>query len=276
MADVMRRLTLANGLSTRLLDTGGPGAPVVLIHGLAASIEIWERIVPALRARHRVIAFDLPGYGEADKPDAPYNAAFFVAQLKGFVDALNLERAHFVGSSLGASLIVRFSAANLGRIDRAVLAAPGGFGRSVHPFLKAPTLPLIGYALGMPMRATTAFAVRLAMADRRQATRELIATALRYAKLPGGQRAFVRTLKDVISVFGVKDRASFETQARGLARPVLVAWGKQDRLFNVAQSDRALKLLPRAERELYDGCGHYPQWEQPTAFAERVLRHFNP
>jgi pimeloyl-ACP methyl ester carboxylesterase len=272
----MRRLILGTGLSTRLLDTGGPGAPVVLIHGLAASIEIWERVIPVLSQRHRVIAFDLPGYGEADKPDAPYNAAFFVAQLRGVVDALGLERAHFVGSSLGASLIVRFSAANLARIDRAVLAAPGGFGRSVHGFLKVPTLPLVGYALGMPMRATTAFAVKLSMADRRQATPDLIETALRYAKLPGGHRAFVRTLKDVISVFGVKDRVSFEAQARSLTRSVLLAWGKQDRLFNYRQSDRAMKLLPQAERELYDACGHYPHWEQPAAFAARVIRHLNP
>jgi pimeloyl-ACP methyl ester carboxylesterase len=270
-----RKFTLGTGLTTRLLDTGGAGAPIVLIHGLAASIEIWERVIPALRRRHRVIAFDLPGYGEAAKPDAPYDAPFFVAQLKGLMDALQLEQAHLIGSSMGASLVVRFSAANLARIDRVVLAAPGGFGRKVHPFLKVPTLPLIGHALGRPMHATTAFAVRLGMADRRQATPQLIAAALRHAKLPGGHRAFVRTLKGVINVLGVKDRASFEAEARALDRPVLIAWGRQDRIFNCRQSERARRLLPRSEVEIYDKCGHYPQWEQPDLFAARVLAHFS-
>jgi pimeloyl-ACP methyl ester carboxylesterase len=273
MTQPYRQIQLSTKISTRILDTGGDGPVVILIHGLAASIEIWERIIPKLSKTCRVIAFDLPGYGEADRPDAAYDAPFFVTQLKAVMDALSLERAHLVGSSLGASLIVRFSEQNLHRIETAVLAAPGGFGAGVHPFLRIPTLPIIGYQMGRPLKPTNIFAVKLAMADQRNATSDLINIADRYSKMSGGHRAFVRTLKAVIGPLGVKDRDSFEGQARQLNRPTLVVWGKQDRLFAHRQSERAMQLLPNAKLLLLDKCGHYPQWEQPNDFASAIIRH---
>jgi pimeloyl-ACP methyl ester carboxylesterase len=268
-----RHIKLSTNLSTRILDTGGDGPVVILIHGLAASIEIWDRVIPELSKHCRVIAFDLPGYGEADRPDAVYDAPFFVKQLSAVMDALSIDRAHLVGSSLGASLVVRFSERHLHRIETAVLAAPGGFGSSVHPFLRVPTLPIIGYQMGRPLKLTNIFAVKLAMADQRNATKALINMADRYSKMPGGHRAFVRTLRAVIGPLGVKDRDSFEEQAKGLARPTLVIWGKQDRLFSCKQSDRAIQFLPDAKLLLLDGCGHYPQWEHANAFVSAVLRH---
>lgn len=273
MTYAYRQIRLSTKLSTRVLDTGGDGPIVILIHGLAASIEIWERIIPSLAKSCRVIAYDLPGYGEADRPDAAYDAPFFVAQLKAVMDALSIDRAHLVGSSLGASLIVRFSEHNLHRIETATLAAPGGFGGGVHPFLRIPTLPLIGYQMGRPMKPTNIFAVKLAMADQRNATSDLINMADRYSKMPGGHRAFVRTLKGVIGPFGVKDRDSFEEQAQRLDRPTLVVWGKQDRLFSCKQSERAMQLLPDAKLLIVDACGHYPQWEKASPFANTVLKH---
>jgi pimeloyl-ACP methyl ester carboxylesterase len=275
MGRAYRHIVLSTGLSTRVLDTGGGGPAVILIHGLAASIEIWERIIPQLAKICRVIAFDLPGYGEADRPDAAYDAPFFVAQLRAVMDAFSLERAHLIGSSLGASLIVRFAENNLDRIATAVLAAPGGFGRGVHPFLRVPTVPIIGYQMGRPLKPTNIFAVRLAMADQRNATEDLINIADRYSKMPGGHRAFVRTLKAVIGPLGVKDRDSFEAQAQKIDRPTLVVWGKQDRLFSHRQSDRAMQLLPNATLLMLDRCGHYPQWEQPDEFLSAVKAHLS-
>lgn len=275
MSRAYRHIVLSTGLSTRVLDTGGSGPAVILIHGLAASIEIWGRIIPQLAKSYRVIAFDLPGYGEADRPDAAYDAPFFVAQLKAVMDAFSLESAHLIGSSLGASLIVRFAENNLDRIATAVLAAPGGFGRGVHPFLRVPTVPIIGYQMGRPLKPTNIFAVKLAMADQRNATEDLINIADRYSKMPGGHRAFVRTLRAVIGPFGVKDRDSFEAQAQKIDRPTLVVWGKQDRLFSHRQSDRAMQLLPNATLLILDRCGHYPQWERPDEFVSAVNAHLS-
>lgn len=265
-----RRLTLANGLCTRVFDSGGAGAPVLLLHGLALAIEIWGKVIPALARQARVIAFDFPGYGQADRPDAAYDAAFFVDQVIAAMDALDLERPHIVGSSLGASTVVRMSVAHAHRIDRAVIMAPGGFGRAAHPVLRIPTLPLIGYPLGKPTWLSNAYALRLSMSDPTFATRDLINLMNRYTQKPGTHRAFVRTVKSGLGPFGVRERPSFAAAARGLKCPTLVLWGEQDRVFPVAQAEIAQKLIPHARVVRLDACGHYPHWEQPARFFEEV------
>lgn len=264
------RVTLANGLSTRVLDTGGDKPTLVLLHGLANAIEIWDRVLPSLAERFRVVAFDLPGFGEASRPDAAYDSPFFVEQMKALLDTLAIERAHLVGSSLGASVIVRFSAQNLHRIDKAVLAAPGGFGRETDLLMCPAALPLIGEALGRPTPFNNKLTLRLAIHDPKNVTPELIALTNRYAALPGSERSFPRTLRTGVGLLGVKERDSFEALARRLDRPTLVLWGRQDRVFPMRQSDRAMALLPWAERVLIDACGHYPHWEQPEAFVSAI------
>ena len=265
-------IELENGLSTRVIDTGGGGTPIVLVHGLANAIEIWGRVLPRLAKSFRVIAFDLPGFGEASRPDAAYDGAFFAAQVKALLDRLGIERAHLVGNSLGASAIVHFSGIGLGRIDRAVLAAPGGFGRRTHWLMRIPALPLLGWWLGRPTPLNNRTTLRLALHDRREATEELIALTNRYAAIPGSHRSFVRTLREGVGLLGSKGRGEVERLAKRFDRPVLVLWGKQDRIFPTGQAARAAALLPRSELQLIDACGHYPQWEQPNAFAAAVER----
>ncbi|MEO0401434.1 MAG: alpha/beta fold hydrolase, partial [Pseudomonadota bacterium] len=134
---------LPTGLRVRHFDSGGAGPPVVLLHGLSNLIEIWDRVIARLSTTFRVIAFDLPGFGASDRPRASYDSEFFSAQLAALLEFYGLKRAHLVGSSLGAGIIVRFSERHLDRIDRAVIAAPGGFGRATHPMMRLPTLPLV-------------------------------------------------------------------------------------------------------------------------------------
>ena len=265
-------IDLPNGLKTRLTDTGGGGTPIVLVHGLANAIEIWDRVLRRLAKSFRTIAFDLPGFGEASRPDAAYDGPFFAAQLKALLDRLGIERTHLVGSSLGASAIVHFSGIALERIDKAVLAAPGGFGRRTHLLMRIPSLPLIGPWLGRPSPSNNRRTIRLAMHDRRNATHALIAITDRYAAIPGSGLSFVRTLREGVGLLGSRNRDEVERVARAFNRPALVMWGRQDRVFPPEQAARAADFLPQSELQMIDECGHYPQWEQPEAFAAAVER----
>ena len=268
------RLDLGNGVSTRLLDTGGDGTPVVLVHGLAASIEIWEPIIPALAERHRVVAFDLPGWGEADKPaDAPYRALWYVDQVRAVVDAVGIDSAHWVGSSMGASLVVRYAHRHRGTVETATLCNPGGFGRFIHPFLRVPTIPVIGTVMSRPMRSTNRFGVRLAMADKANATKELIDLADRQSRQAGQHRVFVHTLRGLATPFRVKDLDEFEEEARAADYPTLVVWGRSDRIFPPKQTETAAEFMPAARIEILDRCGHYPQIERPGRLVELIEEH---
>lgn len=275
-----QRIALRDGVTTRWLDTGLPeGAdptelPVVLVHGLAASIEIWRDVLPLLARHRRTIAFDLPGFGHADKPDADYRALpFFVPMLDAFLNAASIERAHMVGSSLGASLLIRHGSRHPERYASAVCANPGGFGRFIHPFLRVPTVPGIGTVMSRPQRATNAFGVRIAVHDRTRRTKALIDEADAFSRLPGAHRAFVRTLRGIASPFTVKELDVFGEEARRFddaGIPTLVVWGQHDRIFPVRQTKAVRGSMPTAEVKIMDGVGHYPQIDAPDAFAAMV------
>lgn len=266
----MTLVDLVNGERTRILDTGGDKPALVLVHGLANSIEIWDRVIPRMTERFRVIAFDLPGFGAASRPDAAYDATFFAEQLRAVLDTLGLPCAHLVGSLLGASVIVRLSDSALDRIDRVVFGAPGRFGRRTHPLMRLPALPLIGDRLGKPTPFNNSLTLKLAMHDPAHVTPALLELTNRYATAPGSDRSFVRTLQSGVGVFGSKDRKGVARIAARLDRPALVVWGRQDRVFPPAYAYRALALLPQSTLCLIDRCGHYPQWERPEAFADAV------
>jgi pimeloyl-ACP methyl ester carboxylesterase len=270
------RIQITENISTRILDTGGAKPPLLLIHGLAASIEIWQDVIGPLARDFRVIAFDLPGFGQADKPDADYRAAtFFVPMLKSLMDAVGLQNSHMIGSSMGASLIIRFGTKHQSMIHRAVLANPGGFDRYVHPFLRIPTLPVLGGIMSRPQRPVTAFGVRLAIHNKAKITKELIDEADAFSRLPGAHRAFVRTLRGVTSPFSVKELDIFETEARSFTPSTLIVWGEQDRIFPASQAERARAIMPKATIEILDHVGHYPQVDAPDRFVDLIYRHLS-
>src|SRR5438128_661518 len=96
------------GVRARYRTAGEAGAPVVLVHGLGGSVEIWERTMPALARDHRVYAVDLVGFGRSDKPDAAYTIADLARFVRDFLDAAGLLRATLVGHSLGGATVLRF------------------------------------------------------------------------------------------------------------------------------------------------------------------------
>jgi pimeloyl-ACP methyl ester carboxylesterase len=265
-----KALTLVTGETIRMSDTGGSRSALVLVHGLANSLEIWDRVRDRLARSFRVVTFDLPGFGRASRPDAAYDGLFFATQLRAFLDALDLKRPILVGNSLGASIILRFSAVAPGRIEKAVLAAPGGFGRKTNLAMRLPALPIIGSWLGRPTPYNNKLTLRLAIHDKSHVTSELVALTNRYASIPGSSMSFVRTLQAGVGLFGSRDRDAVEQIARQFAAPALIVWGRQDRVFPVAQAECAARLLPRSEVLLIDRCGHYPQWEHPDLFAKAI------
>ena len=263
-------ITLPSGHKTRVLDTGGPDSTLVLVHGLGNSLEIWNRVLPQLAQSFRVIAFDLPGYGEASRPDATYDGPFFATQIVALLDALGIERTILVGNSLGASAILQMSAIAPQRIERAVLAAPGGIGRRTNVLMRAAALPLIGGWLARPTPTNNRTTLKLALHDHKHLTPDLIETFNLHASRPGSARAFVRSLHTGVTLRGSRDSAQTRALAASFPAPALVMWGRQDRVFPVAYAAEAAQLIPRAQLTLIDACGHYPQWEQPEAFVAAV------
>jgi pimeloyl-ACP methyl ester carboxylesterase len=255
-----------------MFDSGGNRPVLVLVHGLANSLEIWGRVRDKLAVRFRVIGLDLPGFGCASRPDAAYDGPFFASQLKAFLDGLDLKSPMLVGNSLGASVVLHLCELAPGRIAKAVLAAPGGFGRRTNLTMRCAALPVIGSWLGRPTPFNNRLTLSLAIHNKSNLTPELLALTNRYAAIPGSNMSFVRTLQSGVGLHGSRDRVAIARLARKFATPALIVWGRQDRIFPANQAERAASLLPRSEVLYIDRCGHYPQWEQPDLFAEAIER----
>jgi pimeloyl-ACP methyl ester carboxylesterase len=121
----MRRVA-TNGLALVAREWPGPEPAIVGVHGLTANHTCWESLADAIAGRHRVIAYDLRGRGDSDKPGTGYSLAHHADDLAGLLDAFGLARAILMGHSLGAAIALRFAVSRPERVSRLILI-DGGF-----------------------------------------------------------------------------------------------------------------------------------------------------
>jgi len=111
----------SNGISLAVRDRPGRGTPIVAIHGLTSNHTAWDPIADTLGDRHRLVAYDLRGRGDSDKPATGYHLAAHAGDLRGLFDHYGIERAIVMGHSLGGHIAVRFATAHPERVAKLVL-----------------------------------------------------------------------------------------------------------------------------------------------------------
>jgi len=119
----------------------GKGPLLLLVHGMAGSSVTWRRVMPALSERFTVLAPDLLGQGQSDKPRGDYSIGAHANTLRDLMDALAFERATVIGQSLGGGVAMQLAYQFPERCERLVLVDSGGLGREVTLYLRMLTLP---------------------------------------------------------------------------------------------------------------------------------------
>lgn len=117
-------LAEVGGVRLHYLEWQGGAPPVLCLHGITANAHAFAGLAEALSPRHRVIAMDLRGRGESDKPGWGYDVGTHVADALGLLDVLHVDRASVVGWSLGAKIALALAAMAPERVERAVLVDP--------------------------------------------------------------------------------------------------------------------------------------------------------
>jgi pimeloyl-ACP methyl ester carboxylesterase len=250
------------------------GPVVVLIHGLASDWSTWDRALPPLAERGvHVIALDLPGHGESDKPVGPYLLDDFARWLHEFFQALGLGPATVGGHSLGGAIAVHFGYHYPQHVARLVLVSSGGLGREVHPLLRLAAVPgaerlagpLLGpkarRVLGNPRLHRTLRLNPEQLTNLRRAGRSL--------GPPDSRAAFFASLRGVIEPAG--QRGSF-IEMRYLAEhiPTLVVWSERDGVIPVAHARATHDHLPGSRLLVFPGGGHEPHRRNAVEFAAAV------
>src|ERR687885_1531336 len=134
-----------DGLPIRYL-AAGEGPPLVLLHGAGDNALDWRWVMPDLAATHRVYAPDLPGSPDSARPTVDYSPAFFERFIAGFLDALEIGPATFVGNSLGGLIALRLALSEPARVTALVLVDSAGLGRTINPAFTSVNVPGLGEA----------------------------------------------------------------------------------------------------------------------------------
>jgi len=247
------------------------------VHGLFDDSFTWRKVIPVLARSHTVIAPDLFGHGESDAPPhADYSLGGHAGTLRDLLEVLGHHRVAIVGHSFGGGIAMSFAYRYPGRVRRLGLISSGGFGREVHPLLRALSVPGATLALRvLTMRPTLGLLARAASLARKSGARRSARKAQRLALVLTGLRdrgrrlALIQTLRSVIGFRGQSVSALHRLYA--LRRfPTLMVWGTRDRVIPAHHASAALAFHPRAELMLLDGVGHLPHLRRGDFVAERL------
>jgi pimeloyl-ACP methyl ester carboxylesterase len=261
----------------------GSGPVLLLIHGMAGTLENWQEVIEPLAREHTVIAVDLPGHGTSAPGGGDYSLGSLAAGLRDLLIALGRDRATLVGHSLGGGVAMQFSYQFPEMTERLVLVSSGGLGSEVSLILRAAALPganLFIAATAGPGRAVGSAVARGLAAVGLRPNADVAEVARGYASLadPDRRAAFLATLRAVVSPEGQRVHAGDRLYlAEGV--PVLIIWGEHDPMIPAHHGEQAHRAIPGSRLEIFDGVGHLPQLEAPGRFVavlERFLAETEP
>ncbi len=262
------------GINTRYWTAGDTGPNVVLIHGVGRFLKEWRPSFDALAAHYRVYALDLPGHGHTDKPlSVSYRLVDLARFVNEFVGALDIDQAHVVGHSLGGGIALQLTLQFPDAVDRLVLVCSAGLGKEATLVLRITAVPVLGEILTRPSLKGTRRLLKEFVKDPAFLTDAFVDLSYRMAALPGAQQAVLKTLRSAGNLFGQYDDTyrPIVDNLGSIESPVLIIWGRQDRVLPVAHGQAAVKELPNASLKILEDCGHLPMLEQTQKFNESIL-----
>jgi pimeloyl-ACP methyl ester carboxylesterase len=280
MAELVERRTVRAGdpaakYVISYLTAGPVDAPViVLLHGLASDSETWDRaIAPLAETGLRVIAVDLLGHGQSDKPNRTYLLDDFADSLRAFLDQIGVKAATIAGHSLGGAVASYFGGRHPRYVERLVLVAAGGLGREVHPVLRAAALPIAPSVLNLAAHPRLhRFYAHPRLHRALGLTPDNLVNLRRAGRAlgtPEGRATFFAALRGVIAPSG--QRGSFLDMGTLAAHvPTLLIWNERDPVLPVAHARAANAQLPGSRLVVFPGGGHEPHRRNPALFADTV------
>ena len=266
MASVTTREVTTLGLRTRVLEAGpGGDEAIVFVHGGPGSADDWVHFLPPAAELGRAVAFDLPGFGRADKPPSlGYSAATWATYIQGALSELGVRRAHVVATDLGAESAAAWGAAHPDAFASAAMLNSG---------------PLIRYrwhAVGQLHRlpALGALATRFGSVGMRPVMR-FYASRVPKPVLERWSREYdLGTRRALTRFYRNSDRvmtSPLPPALRALDRPALILWGERNRFVPVKHAEDVRESFPSAELVVLDGLGHYAHLEDPARVAAHLL-----
>jgi len=238
----------------------GQGSDLVLIHGLGGSLHDWDSFIPDLSHTHRVMRWDVRGFGQSDKPPGPYTAQLFAHDLAGLIHALGISKAHVAGISMGGVIAQRFT------LD--------------YPELVS-SLTLISTSSEVSKAAQKAWEKTASIIEQRGFSSNTEAAQRVFAP------SFVKNSPQAVQVMAERtatnDPRAYAAAARAIGSynwtgelgriqvPTLILQGREDVLTPPGGSVKLNRGIPRSRLLLIPECGHVVPMEKPLLFQQTLL-----
>jgi pimeloyl-ACP methyl ester carboxylesterase len=255
--------------------SAGEGDPVICVHGLGATKASFLPTVAALAEHHRVIAMDLPGFGDSDKPlGAPYDAPYFARAIEALLDELEIERADLIGNSMGGRVAIEMGLLRPERTMRMALLCPALAwlrSRRWRWLLQAP-LPMLGLIQPAPRVITEPIVRNLVPGGKDGWSAAGVDEFLRSYLTPRGRVAFYEAARNIYLDEPLGERGFWSRLAQ-MAPRTLFIWGRHDQLVPVGFRKHVERALPAAGHLELD-CGHVPQLEAPKQTHDAIREFF--
>ena len=241
--------------------------PLVLIHGTAASLHIWQGWAGALHARKRVITFDLPGFGltgpfTGEYPRDDYRADNLARFTLDFLDALHVQRFSIGGNSLGGEVAWRVAAQAPARVDRLILVDATGYAfepEHVPVGFQVARIPVFNrISEFLTPRSLVEQSVRDVYGDPSRVTDALVDRYFEMMTREGNRRALNLRLRQIATDLAPE-------RIRTLKLPTLILWGAKDRLVPPANAQHFHADIAGSQLVVLPGLGHVPQEEDAQA-----------
>src|SRR4051795_3996126 len=265
-----RRFVEVDGRQVNVVDIGEGDPPIVFVHGLAGSWQNWLENIPHFAAAgHRVVAFDLPGFGASELPAEKVSIPGYGRLVDTLLDRLGLGPAVLVGNSMGGFIAAEVAIQFPPRVEQLVLVSSAGLtieyqrDERILGLLRFGRRMLMAWGgfIGARSEAVArrprarALLLRLVVAHPDRLPAPLIAEQVRDADNPG----FVDAL-DALTDYPIRSRLG------EIDCPVLIVWGAEDRLVPVRDADEFERLIPDARKVVWPDTGHVAMLERPAAF----------
>jgi pimeloyl-ACP methyl ester carboxylesterase len=252
-----RGIETRRGLRCRVLE-GGSGAPLVFLHG-AGGLLPENPFLDALAARYHVLAPEWPGHGESTGDERLDDMLDFTLHGWDVVEALEVERPHLVGHSMGGMIAAEMACLAPRDVGALVLVAAAGLWLDAHPIPDLFALPLHEFPEHLFHDVSRGLALLTAgvQADDPQSVRQFYIAHSRRLAMAGK------------ILFPIPNRGLAGRLYRLRAR-TLVLWGAADRMIPPVYAQRWGELIPGARIEMVPGAGHMLPYEQPDVFARAV------
>jgi 3-oxoadipate enol-lactonase len=254
----MPRLAISNGHSIGYVESGaGDATPIFFLHGVGSDKSVWHPQLDHFGKARRAIAFDYPGYGDSDAAPEGTTRDHYAVAILSALDALEIERAHVCGLSLGGVVAIAMNHLAPQRCASLILA--DSF--AVHPDGRAIYERSLAGSRDLAAMAEARVDLLLAQPADPDVRREVVATMSRID--PAAYRIGAET------VWLADQRA----RAGAIARPTLILVGDQDLVTPLDLSNELVDLIPDARMQVIAGAGHLSNLEKPAEF-NRLVEEF--